>query len=302
VHITAVRLATVRPAWPAAGLAALTLAAVAGCAASSSPAASGPSPAPPSPLSAVQLAAKTTAAVKSVTGTVSIQASAKAGATGSSGSAPASDLKVTATFAEQLHPSLLADVEISSMTAGGSTLPGAFSELLTPTTLYLRATFLTQALHLSKPWLAIPLSGFGQSTGIDLGQLLSQVSGEGPVDQAQLLTGATSVRNVGTSTLDGVPVTEYIGTISLAKAVAKLSGSLKTQLSQAMQTAGLSTASFHVWVDADNVTRKSVITENGTDLSETISATMTSLNQPVTISVPPASQTQQVPAGELSGS
>jgi hypothetical protein len=278
-------------------VAAVALAAIAGCAASSSSTASGASPAPPSPVSAVQLAAKTTAAVKSVTGTFTMHVTTKAGAAGGSGSVAAD-----ATFTEQLRPALLADINISSMTAAGTALPGGMRELLTGKTLYLQASFLTQALHLSKPWLAIPLTEYGQSTGIDLSQLLNQVTENGPVNQAQLLSGATSVRKVGTGTLDGVAVTEYTGTISLAKSLAKFSGSTKTQLSQAIKTAGLTTASFQVWVDADNVTRKVVMTENGTNLSETVACTITSVNQPVTITAPPADQTQQVPAGALSGS
>ena len=45
--------------------------------------------------------------------------------------------------------------------------------------------------------------------------------------------------------------------------------------------------------------RKAVITENGTALTEVITFTVTSLNQPVRIPIPAASQTTSLPSGDL---
>jgi hypothetical protein len=285
----------------AAGLAALAAAAVTGCASSSSATgASGASPSPADPLSTVQLAAKSTSGVNSVTGTISVQATAATGAAASpaaSGSTGSGALAFTGMFAEQVHPSLLASFDFQSLTSGGTSLPGGLSEVITPSTVYLKSPALTQAMRLSKPWLAIPLSQLGKSSGINFSQLLGGMNGSAPLSGSQLLAGATSVRQVGSSTLDGVPVTEYTGTLSLDKAIASLSGSAKSSLQQAITTAGFSTAKFTVWIDGKHTVRKSVVTEAGKTVTETTTTTITSINQPVNIAAPAASQTAPVPSG-----
>jgi hypothetical protein len=164
----------------------------------------------------------------------------------------------------------------------------------------LKASALTQQLHLSKPWIAIPLSQISKSGGINLSQIISSVNGNGPLTQSQLLAGATSVHQAGTSTLDGVPVTEYTGMLSLDKGIASLPSSTKTQLQQAITAEGLTTANFTAWIDSSHTVRKSVVTENGKALSETITTTVTSLGTPVNITVPSASETAPLPSGTTS--
>jgi hypothetical protein len=298
VHTGAARLP-----WYTAGLAAIVVAAVAGCNANSSASAGAGASAsasqpPANALDAVKLAAKTASSANSFTGTMDLQAAAKPGATSSSSSGAVS---MTATFAEQLHPSLLADVDIESLSSAGMSLPGGLDEIITPATLYLKWSFLTQELHLSKPWLTIPVSSIGQSSGINLSQIFSQATGSGPLTQSQLLQGATSVRQVGTGSIDGVAVTEYAGTIPLDKSLSYLSGSTKTEVQQAIAAAGFSTATFTVWIDAQHTVRKAVVTEAGTSVTETITTTITSINQPVNISLPTAGQTSSLSASDLSG-
>ena len=140
-----------------------------------------------------------------------------------------------------------------------------------------------------------------QSSGINFSQLLSQATGSGPLTQSQLLQGATSVRKVGTGSVDGVPVTEYTGTLPLDKAISYLSGAAKTQLQQAMANAGLTEATFTVWIDGQHTVRKAVVTETGKDLTENITTTMTSINEPVNIALPTASETSPMPSSDLSG-
>jgi hypothetical protein len=208
---------------------------------------------------------------------------------------------MTATFPEQLHPSLLAGVNIESLSSAGMSLPGGLTEIITPATLYLKWSFLTQTLHLTRPWLAIPVSSISNSSGINLSQIFSQATGSGPLTQSQLLQGATSVRQVGTGSIGGVPVTEYTGTLPLDKGISYLSGSAKTEAQQAIAAAGFSTATFTVWIDGQHTVRKAVVTEVGKTVTETITTTITSINQPVNIALPTAGQTSPLPGGDLSG-
>ena len=289
---------TARSPLYAPGLAAVLAAALAGCAAAGSGTAAASSPAhtaaPASPEDAVQLAAKTTSGASSFTGTISLQATAKSGATGSG------SVSMTATMAEQVRPSLQAEVQIGTLSAApGSTLPGKMSELITPSNFYLKWSFLTQELHLAKPWLVIPASALSKSSGINLSQIFSQTTTSSPLNESQMLAGASDVRKIGTGTIDGVPVTEYTGTVFIGKGMQYLSGSAKTAMQKEVAADGISTATFTVWVDSQSVMRKEVITENGTALSEDVTVTITSLDQPVRIPIPPASQTTSLPSGDF---
>jgi hypothetical protein len=271
----------------AAGATAILASVLTGCAATSSST-------PPSPLNAVRLASKTTSDASTFTGTMSLQATAKSGST-------SQNVSMTATMAEQLHPSLLAEVKIGTLQAAGSTLPGGLDEIITPSALYMKWSLLTQELHLTKPWLGIPLSALSKGTGINLSQLFNQATSSSPLNESQMLAGASDVRKVGTGTVNGVPVTEYTGTLSLDKGIQNLSGSVKAQVQKEITEAGLKTATFTVWIDAQSVLRKAVIVEHGTALNETITVTVDTLNRPVKIAVPTASQFSPLPSGALSG-
>ncbi len=292
------RARTTRSPLYAAGLTAILAAALAGCAAGSSgTGATGighaSAAASSSPLDAVQLAAKTTGGASSFTGTMSVQATAKPGA------ASSGNVSMTASMAEQLRPSLLAEVQIGTLSAAGQSLPGGLSEIITPGNLYMKWSFLTQELHTTKPWLVIPVSALSKSSGVNLSQLFSQATSSSPLNESQLLAGASGVRKVGTGTIDGVPVTEYTGTVSLDKGMQYLSGSAKAAMQKQIAAAGLSTATFTVWVDGQRVMRKAVITEHGTALTEVVTVAISTINQPVNIQVPAADQTTPLPSGAL---
>jgi len=291
------RARTTRSPLYAAGLTAILATALAGCAAASSGTAATGSgartAAASSPLDAVRLAAKTTGGASSFTGTMSLQATAKPGA------ASSGDVSMTASMAEQLRPSLLAEVQIGTLSAAGQSLPGGLSEVITPSNLYMKWSVLTQELHAGKPWLVIPVSALSQSSGVDLSQLFSQATSTSPLNESQLLTGASGVRKVGTGTIDGVPVTEYTGTVSLDKGMQYLTGSARAAMQKQITAAGLTTATFTVWVDGQRVMRKAVITENGAAVSEVVTVAISTINQPVHIYVPAVDQTIPLPSGAL---
>jgi hypothetical protein len=291
------RARTTRSPLYAAGLTAILATALAGCAAASSGTAaigSGASTATASSaLDAVRLAAKTTGGASSFTGTMSLQATAKPGA------ASSGDVSMTASMAEQLRPSLLAEVQIGTLSAAGQSLPGGLSEIVTPSNLYMKWSVLTQELHAGKPWLVVPVSALSKSSGVDLSQLFSQATSTSPLNESQLLAGASGVRKVGPGTIDGVPVTEYTGTVSLDKGTQYLTGSAKAAIQKQITAAGLTTATFTVWVDGQRVMRKTLITENGTAVSEVVTVAISTINQPVHIYVPAADQTTPLPSGAL---
>jgi hypothetical protein len=264
---------------------------------SGEPTAPGKSAAPLTPLNTVRLAAQTASGVTSFTGTMSLQTSADPAASGSASSL--GNVTMNATFAEQLHPSLRGEVDIASLSSAGMSLSGGVQEIVTPATIYLRWAFLTQTLHLTRPWLSIPVSAMSKSSGVNFGQLFAEVSSSGPLSEAQLLGGATAVRKTGTSVIGGVPVTEYTGTLPMSKGLQYLTGSARTQLAQAVAADGFTTADFIVWIDTGHTVRKAIVTEVGKTVTETITTTITSVDKPFTVTLPAASETAPLPGSDL---
>jgi hypothetical protein len=276
----------------AAGAVVCLSAAVAAC---SSPGSAKPTAAAPlSPSQAVLVAAHSAAKVNTFSGTIALQ-----GTYDESGSSGTIDM--SGTMSGQLRPSLTFSANIGTFTTAGQKI-GPMGEVLTTKDLYLKMGMLTQMLRTTKPWLEMPVSALSGKSGVNLSSLVGEAQNSSPLTESQMLAGATDVKKAGTGTVDGVPVTEYTGIITMAKAIDALPASTRAQLQQEMTEAGIKTATFKVWLDGQNQVKKEVVVEDGKAVSETITVTITSVNQPVTITPPPAGQVTQIPASVLSGS
>ena len=278
----------------AAGAIVIIASGVAGCASAASTAGgkstSTASASAQSPEQAIQLAASTARDVNSFSANISIQASS---------SSASGAFSLSGSISEQIHPSVLAAADFSTFSAAGESIPGGMSEIITSSSLYMKLSMLSTALHTNKAWLEIPFSALSKASGVNIGALLGQLQTSSPLDQSQLFTGAENVREAGTGVVDGVPVTEYTGSVSMSAALAKLPASLRSNFGQAIEKAGISSVRFTEWVDGQHHVRKTTVTETGSAVTETITTTVTSINQPVNIQIPPASQTAQLPASVL---
>ena len=185
-----------------------------------------------------------------------------------------------------------------SVTAQGQSLPGGVEEIINSNAIYLKLAQV--ARETGKPWVEIPASELSEISGGNLGQLL-QNNNSDPLVQTQMLASSTNVKKVGTTTLNGVPVTEYTGTYPISAGLAKLPASERTKVSQQLQALGLTTEHFTIWLDGKQQVRKVVTSAQGSKVHETSTIQVTSINGPVSAAIPPASQTATVPASELGG-
>jgi hypothetical protein len=265
-------------------VAAVAALAAAGC--SSGTGSSGAAAQSKTPAQEIRLAASTAGTVNSFTATMSLDLTTTGGSLGSQ------SVTVAGTVSEKVHPSLLAEFSFSTVKAAGVSLPGGMSEIITPNEIYVKLAELSTLLHTDKPWLGLSVSSLSGSSGINLGSLFSQSDTSNPLTMTQLLAGATNVKKVGTGTMGGVAVTEYTGSYALATALDKLPASARSAARTAFKQAGLDsgTARFTVWIDAQNIVRKDITRLTSSALNESITTTVTSVNQPVTITAPPASQ------------
>jgi hypothetical protein len=114
-----------------------------------------------------------------------------------------------------------------------------------------------------------------------------------------MLTLAKNARVVGTQTVDGVSATEYACSIKAADGLKALPASLHeflaSELRSELRALGNSTIRFHVWIDGHNRIRKvtEIVTVHGQTVHTTV--TITALNEPVHIALPPVGQTATRP-------
>lgn len=275
----------------AAALAVIVASGAAGCSSGGSGKAS---PSSTKMTAAQELAAtlKNTQELKTFTASMSMRVSGIPGASGAGG------LSVSGTIKGQRQPSLLEEFDASSFHMIGQDI-GPMTEIVTPKAFYMKTPMLSAGLH--KPWLELPFSEL-KGKGAALSQLLNQAQSGDPLSDARLMAGAKNVRTVGTGTVEGVPVTELTGSESATAALAKLPASARATLGQEMEKLGVGQIQYQAWVDGQHNIRKMIVKEIGSTLNETISMTVTSINQPVHISLPPSGQVATIPASALGGS
>jgi hypothetical protein len=263
-----------------------TVTVLAACSAGGSAPSASTSPQPLSAKQTIVLAAAKAQRVTSFSGTMGITLTQPGQGT----------VTMSGTIAEQLSPSLQAELDFSTLESAGQPVPGGLDEVVTKQAIFIKMSVLAQALHTSKPWVELPLSRLGIFSGTNLSSLFDQAQANNPLAQTQMLTASSDVHKVGTGVIGGVPVTEYAGTYSISKALASLPASLRSALSPQITKLGIKNGQFHVWIDGQSQVRKLVLSLSATNLTETVTETITSINQPVTITLPTASETFTIPA------
>jgi hypothetical protein len=200
---------------------------------------------------------------------------------------------LSGTLDEQTKPSVLAHQKFS-VTANGTSVPGGMETLLTPDAVYLKMS--TLARMLGKPWIRMAFSSLKSSTGANFAPLIRQLQANNPLAFAQMLPAASSVRTVGSQSVNGVPATEYQGTLDPVKALTRIDPSLRSILAPVLSATGITTDNFTVWVDGQHQIRKLISVETGTTSYKVTSVmVVTSVNQPLNIQVPPTGQTAMMP-------
>jgi hypothetical protein len=232
---------------------------------------------------AITTAAHDAAKITSVTAAISVRVSGPASVT------------TTGTIREQLDPAPLLSMHLNSALGGAQT---AVSAVVTRSAAYLHLGILGRML--AKPWLKVPLTGTeaGQSS---FAQLLRSLTFSDPLGQARLLQAVRQAHKVGTADIDGVPTTQYSATYTPSAVLPQLTPKLRRQLGPQLRSIH-GRVHLDIWIDAQHRVRR--ITETGHVAGEELVTTITysGYNQPVSITVPPASQVQSVSGlGQLGG-
>jgi hypothetical protein len=193
---------------------------------------------------------------------------------------------VFGTVREQVTPTRLATLHMTSVDGADRF---AVTEVVTRSHVYVNMPSLSASV--GKPWLAVPVG----KLGADPVMLPLYQTGALPSAEAALIGTANKVRLAGTTTVGGVKVSRYVGTINPATALTGLDTQLYQLLAPEL-TATTGPISFTAWIDSRHNIRKveTSATINGQPTATTV--VVTGVNQKLTMAVPPAGQVTALPA------
>ena len=201
--------------------------------------------------------------------------------------------------------SFSADLEVQATGALNATLTGTLHEVTTPTPIiaihahagglgnirviltngmaYLKSPFMMRA-H-GKPWVMGSMSSMSSTSGLNLGPLLSLLSTSSPLVQVPLFSQAQNTRMMGHSMMNGMRMSEWGGHYMLSNVLGSLNSSVQPSF-QSMMNSGLSMTRFRAWMDSSHMVRKLVLIEQGANTRIVITLVITSINQPMHITMP----------------
>jgi hypothetical protein len=148
---------------------------------------------------------------------------------------------------------------------------------------YLRSPLFGVVLPTGKTWVELDLSKGATAGGIDLGSLLSQ----DPSQALDALQNLSTVTEVGTAQLGGVSTTHYKATVTKSSATTNAGGV------------------YDVWVGDDGYIHRvrTIVAGSSGSTTGAVAATsnLSGFGEPVTVTVPPASQTVVSSNGSIPG-
>ncbi len=228
----------------------------------------------------IKLAADTSERVNSLTASIAVHAvGTTAGA-------------LTGSIQMQLKPTTL--IEARFDVAATSSPAIHLDEILTDQAIYFKNPAFAKT-KTGKPWVKVKISALSSKSGVSLGSLLQNLESSNPLDQTRLFTASRDVRVVGTRTVGGVTTTEYAGSYAPKTAYAGLSAHLREVLGPMLRSIGTHPVSFHVWVDAQHLIKKADDTASVRGQTVTTTFAVTSVNQPVKVTLPKAGETAPLP-------
>ena len=228
-------------------------------------------PIPPSADQVIQDAAHTSAAETSANATFTTQVS---GLTVMFG-----------TVRERVTPTRLAALSMTSVDGG---VRFAVTEVVTRSTVYVQMPSLTTAF--GKPWLGVPVPALSADQAL---APLYQTAAL-PTAEAALLGTASTERMTGTTTVRGVKVSRYSGSIDPAAALSELVPSMRQLLAPEL-AATSGTISFTAWIDSQHHLRRVQTSATIGGQRTVTTVIVTGVNRMLDIAVPQPSQVAAVP-------
>jgi LppX_LprAFG lipoprotein len=209
---------------------------------------------------------------------------------GAGGGTPTSgSMTMHANASVRLKPALLASIAMNMNLAGKSVV---LDEILTSRAIYLKIPGILPT-PAGKPWAKISLASLPNGTSLQ--KLFNQAQNGNPLTAmgnpaglAKFLAAAKHLRVIQNQSVNGVATTEYSGLVNLASLVPSVPAAER----HAFGSLGPATITF--WIDHQHQMRKMVMRFAFGKASIAVTVNVTSINKPVRITPPPASQVSAI--------
>jgi len=208
---------------------------------------------------------------------------------GTGGGQASGSFTMRATASMRLRPTLLAAIAVHMDLAGKSVI---LHEILTSRAIYLKMPGMIPT-RAGKPWAKISLASL--PNGMTLRKLFAQTQNGNPLTAmgspqalAKFLATAKHLRIVREQSVNGVATTEYSGVIDLRSLAAAMPAAERKFFGS------LGPAHVRFWIDRQYQMRKMVMRLAFDKASIAVTANVTSINKPVRIVPPPASQVSAI--------
>ena len=152
-----------------------------------------------------------------------------------------------------------------------------------------------------KTWLKIGMSD-GEAGGGENPLLELKQADDNPAEEAQMMNAAEDLERVGEEKVEGVQTTRYTGTVTLDDLRADLKGKdAKTKKDRQeqideMAEQGFDEFTMDMWIDGEDHTKQFRMQAETKEGPLDTTMTFLSYNEPVTVEVPPASETADMDA------
>lgn len=244
---------------------------------------------------AVALAAKSAAKLRSLTvvETMTVHGIPNGGLVPGAGAGTGTDAGRSLTMhlnaSMRLKPTILAAIAMHMKFGGRSVV---LNEIITSRAMYLKFPGILPT-RMGRPWAKISLASLPNHASLQ--KLFAQTQQSNPLTAmgnpaglAKFLAAAKHVRIVRNQTVDGVAATEYSGVIDLRA----LAPSMPASAAPMLGSLGPATVKF--WIDRQHQMRKMDMRLAFGKISIVMAAHVTSINQPVQIVPPPASEVTSI--------
>jgi hypothetical protein len=186
----------------------------------------------------------------------------------------------------------------------GSAAAPTIEEIYKGGDVYIGSSLFAGRLPGGAKWMKLDVARVAQAAGIDPSQLLGGQSN--PAEFLEYLKASgSSVTNVGTESVRGVPTTHYRGTVELGRVAGVLSGANRNAVQKALAQLGASSLPVDVWVDSHKLVRRLGITlsapAGGQNLQMQMEMELFSFGATPTVTAPSAAETFDATSTTLSG-
>ncbi|MCP9212156.1 DUF1396 domain-containing protein [Streptomyces cucumeris] len=152
-----------------------------------------------------------------------------------------------------------------------------------------------------KRWIKLDVSTLGKGgSGDRSASSLSGQADKNPADESTFLSSSDNVKRVGKETIDGVSTTHYRGTVTVDQMRASLKGEdaetreRREKNFEQLDEMGIERVSMDMWIDGEHHTKRFRMRGKGDKGPLDNTVTFLSINKPVTVKAPPASETRDL--------